>query len=217
VSAFGWRFASAIRVSLGVVALFAVLIAVATARELRIGSQALADCDAASKRGDLATATARARDAAEAAVPGSPYPREGYRRLEAIARAAEGRRDERRAIAAWGAMRAAATATSAPLLATDPWLALADDGLIRVGAQTQLQAPGEVHASTDALRTALAHEDAPSVALLALLGVGCVALFAGLSRLLVAARDFSSLKREKIALATAMAGGLLYAVACFRG
>ena len=206
---------SAARIGLGVLGLAAVLLGVGTARELSIGSQALADCDAAAKRGDLATATARARDAAEAAVPGSPYPREGYRRLEAIARAAEGRRDERRAVAAWGAMRAAATATSAPFIATDSWRALADAGLIRVGTQAP-QAPGEVHASEDALRTALAHEDAPSVGLLTLLGGAAAAFFAGASRLLFAVDDAAALKREKLALAAATAGALLYAVACFR-
>jgi hypothetical protein len=206
----------ALQIGVGAVALLTALGAVATARELTIGSQAVADSDAAAKRGDLTTAIARARDAAEAAVPGSPYPREGYGRLEAIARAAEGRRDERRAIAAWGAMRAAATATSAPLIATEPWLALADAGVIRVGAPRD-QAPGEVHSTEDALRTALSHEDAPPAVLLALLGAGAAAFFAGVSRLLVAARDVSSFKREKVALAATMAGGILYAVACLRG
>ena len=92
--------ANAARIGAGVVALCALLVAVATAKELSVGAQAVIDSDAAAAHGDVATATARARDAAEAVAPGSPYPREGYTRLEAIARAAETRRDERAAVTA---------------------------------------------------------------------------------------------------------------------
>jgi hypothetical protein len=211
------RGAEAIRVIAGVVALLALLVAIVTSRELATGAQAVLESDAAAARGDLATATSRARDAAEAVAPGSPYPRQGYLRLEAIAQGAEARREERGAITAWGAMRAAATATSGPLVATDGWRALADDGLVRVGSGGQVAAaPGEVHASEATLRTALAHEDAPSAGFLTLLGAGALAFFAGCGRLAFAARDFDALRKEKVALVAAIAGAVLYAIACFR-
>jgi hypothetical protein len=206
---------SAARLGIGAVAALALLLGVATLRELGLGAQALAECDAASKRGDLVTATARARDAAEAAAPGSPYPREGYRRLEAIARAAEGRRDERVAVAAWGAMRSAATATSGVFLATGAWRALADEGIVRAGHGLAGES-GEVRATEETLRTALAREDAPPPELLALLGLGAAAFFGGFARLALAARDLPTLRKEKLALAAAAAGAVLYAVACFR-
>jgi hypothetical protein len=207
-----------VRVAAGAAGLVALLFAVATVNELGIGARAIADSDAAAARGDLATATSRARDAAEAAVPGSPYARGGYARLEALARGAEGRRDERGAITAWGAMRAAATATSAPLVATAAWLTLADEGIVRAGDAEGLvqSAPGEVHAPEAILRGALVREDAPSLAIFFFLGAGALAFFAGCARLAVAARDLSTLRREKIALAATAAGAILYAVACFR-
>jgi hypothetical protein len=207
--------AGAARVGVGAAGLVAVLLGVATAMELSVGSQAVVDSDQAATRGDLATATARARDAAEAVAPGSPYPREGYTRLEAIARAAEGRQDERAAVAAWGAMRAAATATSAPFVSGDAWRAMADEGLIRAGAQRD-SVPGEVHASEGTLQKAVAREDAPPTGLLALLGAGAAAFFGGFGRLAYAARDLAAMRREKVALAAAGAGAILYAVACFR-
>jgi hypothetical protein len=218
---------SAARLVVGALGLLALLVAVATVRQISAGARAVIDSDAAAARGDLAAATARARDAAEAAVPGSPYPREGYARLEAIARAAEAKRDERGAVAAWGAMRAAATATSAPLLGTGAWRALADEGLVRAGSAapeawrgeegaTPPPASGEVHASAETLQAALAREDAPPTGLLALLGAGALAFFAGCARLAVAAGDFAAFRRERAALAAATLGAILYAIACFR-
>jgi hypothetical protein len=214
--------ASVGRAGLGVVALLALLLGVSTARELSIGSEALLDADAAAARGDVATAIARARDAAEAAAPGSPYPRQGYARLEALARAAEAKKDEQGAIAAWGAMRAAATATSASFVGAEAWRALADGGLLRVGAAvrrdgaTEGDAAGEVRPTEDTLRTALAREDAPPVGLLALLALGAAAFFSGVGRLAYAAESIPSLRRERVALLVTAVGALLYAVACFR-
>jgi hypothetical protein len=215
VSSGGAGQADGTRIAIAAAAITALFLGVATAREIHAGVEAVIDSDAAAARGDLAAATARARDAAEAAAPGSPYPREGYTRLEAIARGAEARRDERGAIAAWGAMRAAATATGAPLVSTDAWRALADEGIVRTGAQVE-GSPGEVHASEDTLRTSLAREDAPATGILALLGAGAAAFFAGLGRLAFTARNVATLRREKLALAAALVGGLLYAVVCLR-
>lgn len=203
------------RGALGVVIGGALAAGVATIREMRAGDQAIVEADAALARGDVATATLRAHDAAEAVAPGSPYPRQGYARLEAIARAAEAKRDERQAIAAWGAMRAAATATESPFTSTRGWRTLADDGLVRNGSAKE-GAAGEVHATEETLRTSLAREDAPATGLLAALGLGALAFFAGCGRLLVAAKDAPSLRREKLAVATAAAGALVYALVCLR-
>ncbi|MGO8994278.1 MAG: hypothetical protein ACLQVI_13195 [Polyangiaceae bacterium] len=211
--------ANAIRVVLAAVALAALLVGIATARALAEGAQAVKDSDAAVARGDLATATMRARDAAEAVAPGSPYPREGYERLEAIAHVAEARLDERGATAAWGAMRAAATATAGPLIRTDTWRALADDGLVRAGTgfATPGAVTGEVHASEATLRTALGREDAPSAWLLTLLGAGALGFFAGCARLALAAKDLATLRHEKLALAAVAVGMSLYALVSLRG
>jgi hypothetical protein len=203
------------RALVGIVLLFGLLMSITTTRELNAGAAALTDSDGAVARGDYATGTLRARDAAEAVAQGSPYPGEGYRRLEAIARAAEARSDERTAVAAWGAMRSAATATSSPLRSTDAWRALADDGLVRAGSHAAPDA-AEAHASEATLRTALAHEDAPSTGLLGLLGLGALAFFAGCGRLALAARSFGALAQEKLALVAVVAGAVLYAMACFR-
>jgi hypothetical protein len=73
-----------------------------------------------------------------------------------------------------------------------------------------------VHASEATLRTALAHEDAPSAGFLALLGAGALAFFAGCGRMAFVARDLDALRKEKVALAAAFAGAVLYAIAYFR-
>jgi hypothetical protein len=174
---------SALRVTLLCSAGLAIVVGVGTTRALASGARALAACDEAEARGDLVTAIARARDAAEAAAPGSPYPQGGYARLEAIARAAEARSDERFATAAWAAMREAATATSSPLASTGAWRALADEGVVRVGAAERAAGSAEVHAREATLREVVAREDAPSPGLLTLLGVGGAALLAAFLRL----------------------------------
>jgi len=204
--------------ALSLVGAAAVLVGIGTARQIELGRGAVRDADAALARGDLAEAMARARDAAEAAAPGSPYPREGFARLEAIARGAEARADERVAVAAWGAMRAAATAGEAPLTPRGPWTQLADDGLVRAGSRP-LVATAEVHASEAALRAALAgHGEAeiPPAATLTLLGAGALAFFLGIARLAAATRNTSPLVRERAAMAAALLGGLVYLVVCLR-
>jgi hypothetical protein len=192
---------------------FALVVGIATARSAAAGSRALVDSDAATALGDYGTAIARARDAAEGVAPGSPYPRGGYARLEAIARAAEARRDERTATASWAAMREAATASSSPLGPTDAWRGLADEGLVRVGA-AERAADAEVHAREATLRAALAHEDAPATGMLAVLGLGAAAFLAGCARLAFAARDLRAVGRERLALAAVGGGAIIYALVC---
>ncbi len=202
------------------VALVALLFAVSTAREIARGRAAVADADAAIAKGDTELAIARARDAAEAAAAGSPYVRPGYDRLETLARTAEARGDERTALEAWGAMRAASAATAGPLGGSEAWSALADDGIARVGAGPTVPT-GEVHATTAAIRAELEKEDAPSWVLLTLLGAGALTFFAGTARLAVVAGGPLTLKgvvtKEAWALAATALGAVVYTVVCLRG
>jgi hypothetical protein len=193
----------------------AAIAGVATWRQVGYGARAAAASDAALAASDLTEAIARARDAAEAVAPGSPYPSQGYARLEAIARGAESRADERTAVAAWGAMRSAATATAGPFVATDAWRALADDGLARAGARPP---PGsaEIHASEAAIRAELARADPPATLALLLLAAGALAFFAGGARLAWVGRDLAAIKRERVALAATAAGLAIYVIASFR-
>ncbi len=199
-------------------------------REIGLGSQAVLDSDAAATRGDFATAIARARDAAEAAAPGSPYPRDGYARLEAIARDAEAKRDERRAVAAWGAMRAAATAaTNAPLSPRRTAPASArrrrlGAGRVRRGrARPVRYTPerGRPARSTRRSRSCARRPGGRSprrwVPSPCSAAGALAAFFVGCGRLLFAGQDVAALRRERVALLATVVGALLYAVACIRG
>ena len=204
----------------GVAALVCLVAAVAGIRQVGVGREALLDSDAAAARGDLAGAIARARDAAEAVVPGTPYSNEGYARLEAIARGAEARGDERTTVAAWGAMRAATAATNEGGEGGNAWVRLADDGIARAGSRPLVPGrpagdnawatqTGEIHASEPLLRASLARDDLPSPLVLTLLGLGALAFFAGCARLAVAATDRAALRREWMALAAAIGGAVI--------
>ncbi len=194
---------------------FAAVVSIATTRELRIGARAMAESDAAVARHDPPAALASAREAAEAVAPASPYVRLGFARIESLARDAETRGDERAAVAAWSAMRAAATATSGPFVSTDAWRALADDGVVRAATRADA-AVAEAHAPASVLHASLAREDVPSALALAILAAGAIAFFAGAFRLAFAARDVASLSRERLAVIATAAGLVLYVVACLR-
>ena len=89
-------------------------VAVLTAREIATGQSEVAAADAAAARSDWGEAIVHARAAAEALVPGSPWPERGWERLEAVGHDAEARGDDATALLAYGAMRAAALTTRAP-------------------------------------------------------------------------------------------------------
>ncbi len=195
----------------------ALVLAAFTLVELRAGQRALIACDAAIAAHDMPTAIGRARDAAFAFVPGSPYTRAGYERLEALARDAETRADTRDAVLAWSAMRAAATATSSPFGSNDAWRALADDGVTRAGSRAPVaSAAAEVTPSEPTLRAALAREDTPSPVAFVFLGAGALAFFAGAARLAATVRDGASLRREKVAFVIAAVGLAGYVIASLR-
>jgi hypothetical protein len=155
-----------------------------SAREAAIGRSEATAADAAAMQSDWPGAIAHARAAAEAFVPGSPWPERGRLRLEAIAHDAEARGDDATALLAYGAMRAAAMATRAPGSGSARWRATAEEGLARVAAmrtdasgarpprargQTETEAE---RATLDALRD----DDTPSTWTLALLGCTTAAL-----------------------------------------
>jgi hypothetical protein len=211
------------RVAAGIALIVALFIAVASIREVREGARAMEESDTALAAGDLPRAIASARAAAEARVPGSPYPPRAYERLGSLARDAEARGDERVAVLAWAAMRAAALETSGLGTgdATDRWRAAASEGIARVGARSwsgpEARATSEVRPAQAALEAALARSDLPDGATFLLLAVGGLTFFGGVARLLWVAHDRAALRRSHVAALTALAGGVAYVLACVRG
>jgi hypothetical protein len=126
----------------------AAVLVTAAAHECSVGARESALADAAAAKGDWLEAIAHARAAAEAMAPGSASPAQGFRRLDAIGRAAEERGDANTALLAYGAMRTAAIATATPsgLLAWrangGEWRVRADEGLVRVAATLARTASG---------------------------------------------------------------------------
>src|SRR4029077_2328210 len=97
------------------------VLAVAAARERSIAEREAAAADAAAARSDWLEAVGHARAAAEAMLPGSPWPDQGFRRLEATGHDAEARGDLETALLAYGAMRTASLATRSILARNDAW------------------------------------------------------------------------------------------------
>lgn len=76
------------------------------------GRAALEESDAALERGDVTLAIVMAKRAAQAKLPGSPYPERAYAKLLGIARAREQANDREGAAAAYRAVVSAARSTS---------------------------------------------------------------------------------------------------------
>jgi hypothetical protein len=110
------------------------VIGVAAAREASAGARELAASDSDAARGDWPDAIAHARAAAEAAVPASPWPERGFRRLDSIGRDATARGDEPIARLAFAAMRTAALETRSPWSDRTDWIDRAEQGLSRLTA-----------------------------------------------------------------------------------
>jgi hypothetical protein len=163
------------RIALGLVS-FALLLGVTAGREWSAGSTFVQESDAALASGDVRAAIVLARNAAEAAVPFSPYPGEGYERLASIARVAEQKGDLDTAGFAWRAVRSAAIATR-PAEATGIRIAQADDGILRL-ARSSLAAHG---ADESVIRGELAVDETPSPWLSLLVTFGALAFAATLT------------------------------------
>jgi hypothetical protein len=111
----------------GVVVLAVLLVAIV--HQYAIGQTQAAAAESDAGRSDWPGAITHARAAAEAGAPGSRWPDEGFRRLEAIGHDAEARADGRTALVAYGAMLTAAS----DRFGMGPWRARAEVALARLG------------------------------------------------------------------------------------
>ncbi len=202
------------------IVLVAGVLGTTTIMQLRAGSRAITESDAALARADKPAAIAAALTAAEAVVPGSPYPTWGYRRLETIARDAEIHGDDETSTGAWRAMRAAALSTRGVGVATGGWLAMANDGIARVGARgwsgpdaAKLQS--DVRPTEQALLETLKRDDTPPTLTFAMLAVGAISFFGGVAKILGSADATWRTARRPAAIAAV--GLVLYVLACVRG
>jgi hypothetical protein len=109
------------------VVVVAVLV-VAIVRQYAIGQTQAAAAAFDAGRSDWTSAITHARAAAEAGAPGSRWPDEGFRRLDAIGHDAEARADGRTALLAYGAMMTAAS----DRFGMGPWRARAEVALARL-------------------------------------------------------------------------------------
>jgi len=194
------------RRALGVAALaLASVLAIAIARELSIGRDAMAAADAAAARSDWPEAIFRARAAAEALAPGSPWPERGLRRLAAVGHDAEARGDDATALLAYGAMRTAALETSAVASTGARWRAAAEEGLARV-ARAGKDTP---RISPEATLSALRGGGPARAGWIAALSASAVAMIAGLGRLALLG---TSGRGARVARAVAAGGFVAYAL-----
>jgi hypothetical protein len=193
---------AAARVALVVVSLVAVL----TAREMSVGQRRVRAADEAAERSDWWEAVANARAAAEALVPGSPWPERGRLRLEAIGHDAEARGDDAIAMLAYSALRSAALATRAPGTHSDRWRAKAEEGLVRVASSQR--SVGTPRTDAESMLQALRSTEPPATFRMALLAAAAAALLGGLARLSLVPRP----RQARVAQAIAAVGGALYAI-----
>jgi hypothetical protein len=194
--------------ALVVVAVLAVL----TAREIAVGRTEVAAADEAAARSDWWEAVVHARAAAEALVPGSPWPERGRQRLDAIGRDAEARGDDPTAMLAYAAMRAAALATRAPGSDSERWRARAEDGLARVASSRR--DVGMPTTSAESMLDALRENEPPPTWRMALLAAAATSMLAGLAGLAWGPRagKEAGARSARIAQALAAAGIVAYAI-----
>ncbi len=163
-----------------VVVALGVAFAAAEAREISRGARAVAACDAARLAHDDSSAIARAREAAEARAPGSPYSEAGFDRLAAIAQEAEARNDVATAESTYRAMRRAAEATRALGSAQDDHRRAAESGLARLAARVRPDAPLALPPPrAEEVQAMLAADDRPRPLAYLALGAGALLLFGG--------------------------------------
>jgi hypothetical protein len=156
-----------------------LVLVVAVLAITRAGERALAECDEALLTGDTPTAIARARDAAMAVAPWSPYPAMAYVRLTGLADSAETRGDYAGALAAWRAVRTAIVASRSEVREA-PLLADANKAIVRLAARAC--EGGEIRQPSVCAKLAemsLAQDDLPPVSSFTLLGLGALAFLVG--------------------------------------
>lgn len=176
----------------------------------RNGAQAITDCDRALAAGDTITAIERARDAALAVAPGSPYPDQGLTRLKSLAEAAETHGSFDQAAAAWRAIWTAIRSTRSESRESGR-LAEAGRGLVRVATRVcegnQARVPATCGA---AVQAALAEDDLPSLSSFGGIAFGAIA-FAGGGVMAAQERD----RRRRLASLVVLALGLTTLVLTF--
>ena len=159
-----------------------LVVAVAAVREGSLAQREATAADAASAKSDWFDAIGHARAAAEALVPGSPWPERGFRRLEAIGHDAEARGDLETALLAYGAMRTASLATRSLVSLNEGWRTRAESGLARVAAvHPEVTGP---RVSAQSMFDALERGESPGQASFAAWSASALAAFAGLAWLL---------------------------------
>jgi hypothetical protein len=194
-------------IALAMLVVVAAVVAL-TAAEVALGHEELQAADVAAATADWPNAIAHARAAAEAQAPGSPWPQRGMLRLSAIGHDAEARGDDATALLAYGAMRTAALATRAPGTGSTAWRSKAEEGLARAAASRQDSSAPRVTA--DAMRAALAEDDVPPTARLALLAAGTLSMLGGLASLV---RPKTDPRRNQMAQGAAVLGFVAYVAA----
>ncbi len=199
---------TALRQAITIAALTAAsILGIAAAHELTVGRDAALAADVAAAKSDWPEAIARARAAAEAVVPGSPWPERGLRKLASIGHDAEARGDDPTALLAYGAMRTATLETRAVGRLTSRWRLTADEGLARVAASSKDASVPRV--STDSMLAALKDDAAPATGWLAVLAASAIAMTAGLARLAIAGSEG---RGARVAQGAAAAGFVGYAI-----
>jgi len=158
----------------------ASVIAAAALREVSLGKVEMAAADEAAARSDWDDAIWHARAAAEAFVPGSPWPERGMKRLDAIAHDAATRGDRPVALLAYGALRTAALAARAPSSPNTGWRSRAEDGLAQLAASPDVPA---AHESANAMRADLKDLAMPSLWTLSALSASVLTILVGLAGL----------------------------------
>jgi len=163
-----------------------IAIAIAGAAAVRLvwlGRAALADGDAARKRGDLPAAIDAWRAAARDYVPFAPHVDAAYDRLATAAREAEATGEPGTALAAWRAIRSASRATSGLVTPADELAAEADRriaALMAADPDASLVAGATVPARTAYQAARLAPVPGPGLGMILIAGLGVAAWVAGL-------------------------------------
>jgi hypothetical protein len=186
------------------------LVALATLRQLAAGAESMRDATAMAEGGDVEGAIRAARRAAEAIVPGSPYPAQAYGLLEAIAERAEARGDGETALAAWHAARGASVATRSPFVRPHPVADRSSEAIARLAASppgARTNAPAEPDPRIQELLARAAGPD--GLAPLVLAAGAMLLLIGGVGATWLAAHD-ASRQRVFVAFAVAIVGVALY-------
>jgi hypothetical protein len=187
------------------------VLAVVTVREVAMGRAAAEAAERAAARSDWPDAIAKARRAAEALVPGSPWPPNGMRRLAAIGTDAEARGDLDTALLAYGAMRTAALETRTLWAPQSWWRRTAEEGLARVAASRK--DPTMPRVPVEAMLGALREDQAPPEVWLALLGVCALAMLLGLARLALTGTAGRGARVARAAVSAGFVGYVILVVA----